>query len=113
MKKLSRWFNNLFSPKELQGLDVAEILAVLSEESIRKLWLYDAFEELKRMNLEVDRRLLAGDVFSLTDLAARRKAYQDILEGILSAKRQIRDHNPKSKTGEFDLESVTVGSAYI
>lgn len=112
MKKLTRWLNHLFSPKELNGLDVQDILSALSEESTRKLWLFESFQELKRMNLEIDKRLLAGVTFNLTDLAARRKAYQDMLEGILSARRQIRNHNPKSM-GQFDLDSVTVGSTYL
>lgn len=113
MKKLNRWLKNLFTPKELHGLDVSEILAALNEEAVRKLWIFEAFQELKRMNLEVDKRLLSGAAYSLTDLAARRKAYQDMLDGILSARRQLRNHNPKAKPGEFDLDSVTVGSAYI
>ncbi len=111
MKKLNRWLKNLFSPKELQGLDVQEILAALNEEPVRKLWIYEAFQELKRMNLEIDKRLLTGVTYNLTDLAARRKAYQDMLDGILSARRQLRSPNPKM--GQFDLESVTAGPAYI
>lgn len=112
MKKLSRYLKNVFSPKELQGLDVREILAAFNEEPIRKLWIFEAFKELQRLNLEIDRRLSTNEIVYLTDLAVRRKAFQDVLEGILSAKRQIHNQNPKAK-GEFDLDSVTVGSAYI
>lgn len=112
MKKLTRWFSNVFSPKELHGLDVQEMLAALGDEPTRKMWIFDVFQELKRMNLEVDKRLLTGQTYHLTDLAARRKAYQDILEGILSAKRQIKNQNPKSRS-EFDLDSVTAHSAYL
>ncbi len=113
MKKIARWLKDVFSPKELQGLDVQEIIAALGDEPTRKMWIYEVFQELKRVNLEVDRRLLAAQTSGLTDLAARRKAYQDVLDGILAAKRQIKNPNPKSKTGEFDLESVTVGSGYL
>lgn len=112
MKRLSRWLNNVFSPKELHGLDVGELLDCLNDSGIRKLWIYEALQELKRMNLEIDKRLLSGNLFNITDLAARRKAYQDMLDGILSAKRQIRNHNPKTM-GQFDLDSVTVNSAYL
>lgn len=113
MKKISRWFKDIFSPKELHGLDVKEIVAALSEEPVRKLWMYEAFQELKRMNLEIDKRLVNNQTFHIADLAARRKAYQDMLEGILAARRQLHTHNPKPKSGEFDLDSVTVGSAYL
>jgi hypothetical protein len=113
MKKLPRWFKDIFSPKELHGLDVQEILAALSEEATRKLWMYETFQELKRMNLDIDKRLITGQTFRIDDLAARRKAYQDMLDGILSARRQLRTHNLRPKSGEFDLDSVTVGSAYL
>lgn len=112
MKKLSRWMNNIFTPKELHGLDVLEILSALNEEPIRKLWIYEALQELKRMNLEIDKRLLLGNSFQIIDLAARRKAYQDIFDGILSARRQIHSPNPKTK-GHFDLENVTAESSYV
>jgi hypothetical protein len=39
-------------------------------------------------------------------LCARRKAYQDMMDAILSAKRQVRSNNPKDKSG-FDLDAVT------
>lgn len=112
MKKLSRWLKDVFTPKELHGLDVQDLLEALNDSGIRKLWMYDTLQELKRMNLEIDKRLVSGVSFQITDLAARRKAYQDVLEGVLSAKRQIKAHNPGSK-GRFDLDSVTAGPAYI
>lgn len=111
MKKLNRWFKNIFTAKEVYQLDLQELLDAMSDSGVRKLWLYDTLEEIKRVNLEIDRRLLTGSPGNITDLAARRKAIQDVMELIRSAKRQIKNHNPKS--GEFDLDSVTVGSAYI
>ncbi len=65
------------------------------------------FDELQRLNLEVDKRLLTNDQRGIIDLAARRKAYQDILESVLAARRRIRNNNPQDRSG-FDLESVTV-----
>ena len=112
MKKIPRFLKNFFSPKELHGIDFQEVLDAMADPSIRKMWLFGAFEEMKRLNLEVDRRLLTGNTLNITDLAARRKAYQDVLEGILTAKRQVRSHNPKPK-GEFDLDSVTVSPVYL
>lgn len=112
MKKLVRFLKTIFSPKDLHGLDVGELLDALSDSGIRKLWLYETLEELKRINLEIDRRLTTNKIVHLTDLAVRRKAYQDVLEAIVFAKRQIKNHNPKAM-GQFDLDSVTVGSAYL
>ena len=103
---LVKGLKELLSPKELQGLDSNELLEALNDASIRKHWLYEVYEELKRLNLEVDVRLLTEVNYRLTDLCAKRKAYQDVLEAILSAKRQVRSHNPKSGSG-FDLDAVT------
>ena len=64
------------------------------------------YEELKRLNLQIDSKLVMGSEFRLTDLCARRKAYQDILDAILSAKRQVQSNNPADR-GSFDLDAVT------
>lgn len=109
MKKIPRWLSSIFSPKDLLGLDAGEVLDALNDGVIRKTWLYDVFEELKRLNLEIDKRLLSESQFHVQDLAARRKALQFVLEAVLSAKRQVSDHNPQK--GEFDLDSVTVQPA--
>lgn len=108
MRKIYRWMNDIFSPKQLQGLDAIDLVDAMNDPVIRKTWLWQTFEELKRLNLEVDKGLMSGSM-RLNDLSARRKAYQDVLEGILSAKRTVssKSHNPKSD-GSFDLDSVTV-----
>ena len=94
MKKILKKFADLFSPKELQGLDSLELLDALNDAAIRKEWLWEVYEELKRLNLKVDASLRDGTVLNLRDLCARRRAYQDMLEAVLSAKRQIRSNNP-------------------
>ena len=110
MKRIHRWFDEIFSPKELQRLDAMEIVDAMNDPVIRKTWLFEAFEELKRMNLDVDKCLLNGG-YRIEDLCARRKAFQDVLEYVLSAKRTVvmaRDHNHNSRSGGFDLDSVAV-----
>jgi hypothetical protein len=105
MKKILQRFRDIFHPRELQMLDSLELLAALNDPMTRKIWLYETYEELKRLNLSIDAHLTAGMEFKFTDLCARRKAYQDILESILSAKRQAKSHNPDST--KFDLEYAT------
>ncbi len=109
MKKLTRWMESIFHPKTMQGLDVVDLLDSMNDPVIRKTWLWDVFEELKRLNLAVDKSLQEGG-FRIEDLAAKRKAYQEILEGILVAKRTVKSKgpNPRTEAGEFDLDSVTV-----
>lgn len=110
MKKLVVYLKDIFNPKELHNLNVQQILMALSDSSVRKEWLYETFEEMKRLNLEVDKRLLSQDQWNIANLAARRKAYQDILESVLTARRRVHNPNPQNKSG-FDLDSVTVESA--
>lgn len=110
MKKIPNLIREWFSPKFIQDLDVQDILLAMSDATIQKIWISDVFDELQRLNLEVDRRLLTNDQRSITDLAARRKAYQDVLQGVLSARRRIKNPNPKDRSGSFDLDSVTVQS---
>ena len=106
MKNIPKLLEKWFSPKHLQGLDIQEILGAMSDPTIRNIWIYGIFEELQRLNLEIDKRLLTADQFNIEDLCARRKAYQDVLESVLSAKRRAKGSNPPP--GSFDLDSVTV-----
>lgn len=111
MKNIPRWLTGLFSPKELQGLDAAELLDALSSPSIARIWLHGVYQELKQMNIEIDRCLLTGRDVHLTDLCARRRAYQDVLTAIKSAKQsatQAKNHNPREQVPEIDLDRVTV-----
>jgi hypothetical protein len=110
MKIIKEWLNDIFNPEEMQEISAFDLLDAMSDPVIRKEWLHSTFDELKRLNLDIDRRLLNGG-FRIEDLCARRKAYQDVLEGILSAKRSItmvRRPNHANKPGSFDLDSVTV-----
>ena len=109
MKKIPKLIQEWFSPKALQGLDIQEIMSAMEDRTIRNIWVADLFDELQRLNLEVDNRLLNVEGVNITDLAARRKAYQDVLVAVLSAKRQVKSHTPQS--GSFDLDSVTVNPA--
>lgn len=111
MKKVKRWLRELFAPEDFNGLDIEMIRSSLNDSSIRSLWFYACLDEIRRMNMEVDKRLLSGTNLQLTDLCARRKAYQDVLEAVLSARRQVvsvpKDvrHNPQ--VPGINLDRVT------
>ena len=106
MRKILQKFKDIFNPKELQGLDSLELLAAFNDPSVRKQWLWEVYEELKRLNLQIDAKMLSGSDFRLTDLCAKRKAIQDVLELILIARRQVKSNNPADRSG-FDLDAVT------
>ena len=112
MKKLKKWLKDYFNPEEFNDLDVEGIVQALNDSSVRHVWLTSVLSDLKAINLEVDRRLLdGGSEYGLTDLCARRKAYQDILSGVLSARRTVVSgtqevrHNPRPVS--IDLDRVT------
>lgn len=109
MKKISKYLKSLFSPEHMQNIDFTEVLNAFHSETVRKIWIYEFYQELKNLNLSVDRSLLHGDA-RINDLSARRKAFQDILEMVLSAKRQaIEEKDPAPKImSEVDLDRRTV-----
>ena len=107
--KIKRWFKELFDPAQFNDLDMAEIGGSFNDPGVRQLWLAYCFDELKTINMEVDKRLLAGSDLSLTDLCARRRAFQDILEAVLSARRKLTQGirpNPRSEV-DVNLDRVT------
>lgn len=109
MKKMKRWFKDFFGVEEFNNLDIASITQAFNDPTVRGIWLSTCFEEVRRINLEVDRRLLSGTELAFTDLCARRKAYQDMLEAILSARRQVtQDVRPNPRPQAIvDLDRVT------
>lgn len=112
MKKIKRWLKEIFEPEYFNGLDTAAVAGAFNDPGVRSLWLAYCFEEIVRINMEVDKRLLAArdTEMDLIDLCARRKAFQDILEAVLSARRKLTQDvrpNPRPQ-GVIDLDRVTV-----
>jgi hypothetical protein len=110
VNKIKRWFSDIFEPEQFNDMDTTAIEQALNDQNVRSLWIHECFEEIKRINMEVDKRLLHGPEYGLTDLCARRKAYQDILEYALSARRQLQTQivrpNPKAEVS-INLDRVT------
>ncbi len=109
MKKLKDWLNDIFEADDFGDLDIGTIGEALGDTTVRTMFLNSCLDELKRIHLEVDKRLLSGSELGLIDLCSRRKAYQDVLESILSARRVVRKevrHNPQPET-VVNLDRVT------
>ncbi len=112
MKTIKRWLKDLFDPQTFNNLDTAAIGGALNDPGVRTLWLAYCLDELKSINLEVDKRLLLArdNEMGLIDLCARRKAFQDVLEAILSARRKLTQEvrpNPRTPS-DVNLDRVTV-----
>lgn len=102
----------MFGHEEINDLDMGAVVEAFNDPEARNRWLIRLFEELKSMNLEVDRRLLAGSEAGFNDLCSRRKQLQDVLTSILSAKRTVGQRavrtNPQKQTPVVvDLDRVT------
>lgn len=109
MKKIARYFKRLFSPRYMQDIDMMDLIHALNSETVRKIWLFEVYQELRNLNLGVDKALLGGDL-RINDLSARRKAFQDVLEMLITARKRSlaeKDPNPRYMS-EVDLDRVTV-----
>ncbi len=110
MKTIKRWLKDIFDPETFNDLDRAAMGSAFNDPAVRELWLTYCFDELRLMNMEVDKRLLSGTDIGLIDLCARRKAFQDVLEAILSSRRKLtQDKRPNPRAEVLiDLDRVTV-----
>lgn len=107
-----KWLRDLFSPE--RDLDTHALVQAFNDSAARSLWISSIFNEIKQMNYDVDKRLLNRTEYGLSDLCARRKAFQDILELALSARRQVTGKAPvvppdlrHNRKVEIDLDHVT------
>jgi|WetSurMetagenome_2_1015567.scaffolds.fasta_scaffold491048_1 hypothetical protein len=100
---------DLFRPVDYQEINPQEIFDILADPSVRKAWLFEVLQELVRINRSIDQKLVSGVTFSITDLSARRRGLQFVLDTALAAKREVeraKSHN--CDMGVFDLDEVTV-----
>lgn len=109
MKNLKRWLTELFEADSFNDLDTAAISGAFNDPTVRSVWLAYCLDEIKAMNMEVDKRLLSGSEQGFIDLCARRKAFQDILEAIPASRRKLAQdirHNPRPDS-IVNLDRVT------
>ena len=110
MKKLKSWLKDIFEAEDFGNLNMGVIGEALGDPSVREVFLRDCLDELKRIHLDIDKRLLSGSEMGLIDLCARRRACQDVMESILSARRSVKQdvrHNPRFTDTVVDLDRVT------
>ena len=103
------WLSEMFVPEQEQDLDITLITQALSDAGVRSKWLEEVLGMIQALNMELDRRLLNGNTKDITDLCAKRKAIQDVLEAILSARRVVLGQAPRPNPQyqSVDLDRVT------
>jgi len=103
--------SELFAAEVMNDLDISAIGDAFNDSAVRGVWLNLCFDELRCIHMEVDRRLLSEELMGIEDLCARRRAFQDVLEMVLSARRQVvqgMPHNPPPSSPPLvDLDRVT------
>lgn len=113
MKKIKRWLHQIFDI-DRQGIDDCDLDAVidaLNSPQVRAEWVAMLVNELKQIHLQVDSRLLSAREENLIDLCSRRKAFRDVLQMVITAKRIVRkevDHNQTKSESFIDLDRLTV-----
>lgn len=109
MMKIKKWMKDIFNPEDFNDINLAEVAEALNQSDLRQRWLLAVLTEIQRINMEVDKRLLHGPEYGITDLCARRKAIQDVLELSLSLKRQMQkqEGRPNPGIGMINLDRVT------
>lgn len=112
MKKIKRWLKDVFDPEN--DIDMFALGQALGDPEVRNAWVINVLSEIRTMNIDVDKALLAGTDFRLIDLCARRKAFKDVLEMILSARRVVAETlaqevrpNPRKEVPFVNLDRVT------
>ena len=98
MKKiLVKKLGDLFNPHAYLELDVYDVLDGLKDDVVRKNWLFEVLQEIKRLSLDIDKMLETGNVSGISNLSARRKGLQFVLEAAIEQKNAVHrepNHNP-------------------
>lgn len=110
MKRALKRLQELFEPAYLLDINFEELEMALANTTIRHRWMDRLIEDIKQLNLQIDRQLLSGADLNLSDLCARRRTYQDVLESLASIRRSVMKErpNPRAEAAFVDLDRVTV-----
>lgn len=110
MRRIKKWFREIFDPQDFNDLDTGLMISSFNDPVVRAEWFVMVLEEIRHINLSVDKKLLVESELGLIDLCARRKGIQDVLEMILSARRRVTQgegHNPRVPVPAVNLDRVT------
>jgi len=89
--RLLKWIESLYAPEKTNFKDAAleDILVALENQAVRKHWLDSLVEELRAINVGVDRSLREGRMEDLPSKADRRHAIIFCLNQILESQTAV------------------------
>jgi len=104
---LVKWIESLYEPEKTNFRDAGleDLLLALEQPAIRKHWVNALVEELRAINVGVDRSLREGKIEDLKQTAARRTALVFCLNQILDSRTAIENeqydlaHNNEARDG--------------
>ena len=91
--RLVNWIESLFEPEKTNFRDAAmdDLLAALNEPAIRKHWMHSIMDELRAINVGVDRAMREEKYDAIPNAAARRTALVFCLNQILDSKTAVEN----------------------
>ena len=89
--KLTKWIESLYKPEKTNLTDAAleDLQAAMNDQGVRAHWLSAMIEELRAINIGVDRALADNQFDQLPSKADRRRAILFCLNQILDSKQSL------------------------
>lgn len=105
--KLPIWLKTILDPSILQEIKTDEISVALMNVNVRRHWLWSIYEEMKSINRDIHRHLMADDLDKqFRASSARLQALQWVLNQVLASKNSVELENQNRRVDELD--DVTV-----
>lgn len=91
MNRLWKWIESLYEPEKTNFRDAAleDLIQALNSPAVRQHWISALVDELRAINVGVDRSLREGDFFQMPERAARRGAIVFCLNQILESQTAL------------------------
>lgn len=111
---LTKWIESLYKPQQTNLRDAAieDINLALNEPAVRNHWIDAMVEELRAINIGVDRALADNNFEQLPSKAERRRAILFCLNQILDSKQSLdterfeETHDNQNQRSQFDGVAV-------
>ena len=103
-----KWLRQILDPAPMYDLDLTKLSLALNGPAVRHHWLKALLEQLRELNLEIDRMLERNDPQSrYIEISARRRQLVAILQQIETSKNSVElevDHNQESLLDTLAVE---------